>query len=73
MSKDRFRWHSNLYTDYDPSLAYCELYLTLATVFAPGGLQFELFETDIWDVETPHDYMNPGHRAGSKGIRVRVK
>ena len=27
------------------SLAYCELYLTLATVFAPGRFSFELYET----------------------------
>ena len=54
------------------SLAYCELYLTLAAVFAPGKFRFELFETDITDVETPHDFMTPCQRADSKGIRVIV-
>ncbi|KAG6995793.1 N-acetyltryptophan 6-hydroxylase ivoC [Physcia stellaris] len=53
-------------------LAYCELYLTLAAVFAPGRFHLKLFETDITDVETPHDFMTPCQRAGSKGIRVIV-
>lgn len=68
MSKDS-AVHYSLYS----SLAYCELYLTLAAVFAPGGLRLELFDTDISDVETPHDFFNPCQRTDSKGIRVRVK
>ena len=55
------------------SLAYCELYLTLAAIFAPGRFRLELFETDASDVETPHDFVNPCHRLDSKGIRVLIR
>ncbi|MCJ1247251.1 hypothetical protein MMC30_004465 [Trapelia coarctata] len=54
------------------NLAYCEMYLTLAALFAPGRFSFDLFETDITDVETPHDFFNPCYRLDSKGIRVVV-
>ena len=54
------------------NLAYCELYLTLAAVFAPGRFRFELFETDISDVETKHDFMNTSPKLDSKGIRVTI-
>lgn len=54
------------------NLAYCELYLTLAAVFAPGRFTLELFETDISDVETKHDFLNTSPRLDSKGIRVTV-
>ena len=53
-------------------LAYAELYLTLAAVFAPGNLTFELFQTDISDVETEHDFVNTSPRLDSKGIRVVI-
>ena len=54
-------------------LAYCEFYLALAAVFAPGRFRLELFETDISDVETKHDFVNTSPRLDSKGIRVVVK
>lgn len=54
------------------SLAYCELYLTVAAVFAPGRFHFELFETDDTDVEIAHDFFIPYFRQDSKGIRVLV-
>ncbi|KAL8927557.1 MAG: hypothetical protein Q9208_002362 [Pyrenodesmia sp. 3 TL-2023] len=55
------------------NLAYCELYLTLAAVFAPGRFKFELYETDITDVEVYHDFFNASQRVDSKGIRVKVE
>ena len=54
-------------------LAYCELYLIMAALYAPGRFDFELFETDITDVEIEHDFFNAFHRLDSKGIRVLVK
>ena len=54
------------------NLAYAELYLALAAVFAPGRFKWELHETDITDVETKHDFMNTSPRLDSKGIRVLV-
>ena len=54
-------------------LAYCELYLALAAVFAPGRFRFELFETGIKDVEMAHDFLNTSPKLDSKGIRVLVK
>ncbi|KAL9023179.1 MAG: hypothetical protein Q9180_008347 [Flavoplaca navasiana] len=57
---------------YLRSLAYCELYLTLATLFAPGRFQFELFETGIEAVEVKHDFFNPSQSLSSKGIRIKV-
>lgn len=54
------------------NLAYCELYLTLAAVFAPGRFRLELFETDISDVELKHDFLNTSPRLDSKGIRVTI-
>lgn len=53
-------------------LAYCEFYLTLAAVFAPGRFKLELFETDVSDVETKHDFMNTSPKLDSKGIRVTI-
>lgn len=41
----------------DLSLAYAELYLTLATLFASGQFDLELFETDATDVEMRHDFI----------------
>ncbi|KAL9594139.1 MAG: hypothetical protein Q9219_007202 [cf. Caloplaca sp. 3 TL-2023] len=54
------------------SLAYCELYLTLAALFAPGRFKFELFGTEVGDVEVWHDFFNASQRVGSRGIRVVV-
>ncbi|KAL8651113.1 MAG: hypothetical protein Q9210_003432 [Variospora velana] len=55
------------------SLGYCELYLTLAAIFAPGRFDFELYETGVSDVEVHHDFFNAGHRVESKGIRVKIE
>ncbi|KAL8949990.1 MAG: hypothetical protein Q9222_003933, partial [Ikaeria aurantiellina] len=46
------------------NLAYSELYLTLAAVFAPGRFTFELFETGVEDVEVRHDFFNACQRVG---------
>ncbi len=54
------------------SLAYCELYLTLAALFAPGRFEFELVDTDVRDVEVAHDFFNASQSVRSKGIRVIV-
>ena len=54
------------------NLAYCEFYLAFAAVFAPGRFRLELFETDISDVETKHDFLNTSPRLDSKGIRVTI-
>ena len=54
-------------------LAYCELYLIMAALYAPGRFEFELFQTDVSDVEIEHDFFTPFHRLDSKGIRVLIK
>ncbi|KAL8986707.1 MAG: hypothetical protein Q9169_008767 [Polycauliona sp. 2 TL-2023] len=54
------------------NMAYAEFYLGLAAVWAPGRFKWELFETDISDVETVHDFLNTSPRLDSKGIRVKV-
>lgn len=53
------------------SLAKAEMYIILATVF--NAFEFELFETDISDVEMAHAYLVPYPKWESKGIRMRVK
>ncbi|KAE9963141.1 hypothetical protein BLS_009608 [Venturia inaequalis] len=55
------------------NLAYAEIFLTIGTLMRPGGLGFELFETDTTDMETVHDFFNPSPRLDSQGLRVRVK
>lgn len=55
------------------NLAYAEIFLTIGALLRPGGLDFELFETDASDMETVHDFFNPSPRLDSKGLRVRVK
>ncbi|KAL8723899.1 MAG: hypothetical protein Q9181_007095 [Wetmoreana brouardii] len=54
------------------NMAYAEFYLGLAAVWAPGRFEWELWETDISDVETKHDFLNTSPRLDSKGIRVVV-
>ncbi|EON62171.1 hypothetical protein W97_01391 [Coniosporium apollinis CBS 100218] len=53
------------------NMAYAELYLGLGTVFR--RFAFELYETDVTDVELAHDFTLPSPRLDSKGVRVRVK
>jgi hypothetical protein len=52
-------------------LAHAEVYLALATVFR--RFEFELFETDVSDVELAHDFFLPSPKLDSKGVRVKVK
>ncbi|QDS72870.1 hypothetical protein FKW77_007434 [Venturia effusa] len=53
------------------NLAKAELFLFIATVFS--SFEFELFETDISDVEMLHAYLVPYPKWDSKGIRMKVK
>ncbi|RDW72940.1 hypothetical protein BP6252_06847 [Coleophoma cylindrospora] len=53
------------------NLAYAELYLALATVFR--RFQFELYDTDVSDIELAHDFFLPTPKLDSKGVRVKVK
>ena len=48
-----------------------ELYITIATVFM--RFTFELFETDLSDVELAHAYLVPYPKWDTKGVRVQVK
>ena len=53
------------------SLAHAELYLGLAALFR--RFEFELFETDISDVQLAHDFFLPSPKLDSKGVRVKVR
>lgn len=55
------------------NLAYAEFYLGLAAIFAPGRFTVKLYETDVSDVETQHDFLNTSPRLDSKGIRVTIE
>ena len=52
------------------NLAQAELYKAMAMLFR--RLKFELYQTDITDVEIKHDFFLPNPRLDTKGIRVRV-
>ncbi|CZR51378.1 related to cytochrome P450 CYP3/CYP5/CYP6/CYP9 subfamilies [Phialocephala subalpina] len=52
------------------NLAHAELYLALATVFR--RFTFELFDTDVSDIELAHDFFLPSPKLDSKGLRVKV-
>ncbi|KAL8708835.1 MAG: hypothetical protein Q9220_006291 [cf. Caloplaca sp. 1 TL-2023] len=54
------------------NLAYAEFYLGLAACWAPGRFNWTLWETDISDVETVHDFVNTCPKLDSKGVRVTV-
>ena len=54
------------------SLAYAEMYLTLAVLFRANGPKLELFETDESDVLNIHDYHQAMPKLSTKGIRVVV-
>ncbi len=45
--------------------------MALGTVFR--RFTFELYETDVSDVELAHDYFLPSPKLDSKGVRVEVK
>lgn len=53
------------------SLAYAEMYLTLATIVR--GFDLGLFETSVEDVTMVHDFFVAVPRLDSKGVRVRVR
>ncbi|KAF8857866.1 cytochrome P450, variant [Acephala macrosclerotiorum] len=52
------------------NLAHAEIYLTVAILLR--RFDFELFDTDLSDIEMEHDYFLPFPRMDSKGVRVRV-
>ena len=52
------------------SLAHAELYMVIATIFTQ--FDFELYETDITDVEMRHAYLVPYPKWETKGVRVKV-
>lgn len=53
------------------SLAYAELYLTLAAVLR--RFQLALYDTTVADVEAVCDAFMPMPRADTKGVRVIVR
>ncbi|KAH6721507.1 cytochrome P450 family protein [Leptodontidium sp. MPI-SDFR-AT-0119] len=53
------------------NLAQAELYITLAVVFS--RFTFELYETDLSDVQMEHAYLVPYPKWDTKGVRVKVK
>nr|A0A1B4XBH0.1 RecName: Full=Cytochrome P450 monooxygenase sdnE; AltName: Full=Sordarin/hypoxysordarin biosynthesis cluster protein E [Sordaria araneosa]BAV32149.1 cytochrome P450 monooxygenase [Sordaria araneosa] len=52
------------------NLAYVEMHLTLAMLFR--RFTFELYETDVSDVEIKHDFMVPQPKLSTKGVRAKV-
>ena len=53
------------------SLAYAEMYITVATIFRRFDMQ--LYETTYADIEPAHEYHIPQVRKESKGVQVLVK
>lgn len=53
------------------NLALAELYIAFATVFS--RFEFELFETDVSDVEMAHAYLVPYSKWDTNGVRVKVR
>ncbi|KAI1653876.1 cytochrome P450 [Daldinia decipiens] len=54
------------------NLAMAEMSLALAVLYRPGGLKFELFETDESDVKPVHDFMIPLPKLNTKGVRILI-
>ncbi|KAI3318956.1 putative cytochrome P450 [Xylariaceae sp. AK1471] len=52
------------------NLANVELYRVLATLFR--RFTFELYDTDISDIEIAHDFFVPSPKLDTKGLRVKV-
>lgn len=52
------------------SLAYAELYLTLAKIIP--RIEMDLFETTVEDVEPERDFFVAVPKLDSKGVRVKV-
>ncbi|EMD96233.1 hypothetical protein COCC4DRAFT_19072 [Bipolaris maydis ATCC 48331] len=53
------------------NLAYCELNYIIATMFRPGAVDFDLFETTELDVKPTHDMVVPLPSLKSKGFKVK--
>ena len=60
----------DIVTNSFSSLAHAELYMVIATIFTQ--FDFELYETDITDVEMRHAYLVPYPKWETKGVRVKV-
>ena len=55
------------------NLAYMELYLAVAAMWAKGRFEWSVWDTERdRDVETHHDFLNTSAKLGSKGIRFTV-
>ncbi|RDL42235.1 uncharacterized protein BP5553_02214 [Venustampulla echinocandica] len=52
-------------------MAYCEIYIALASLFR--RFEFQLFETGRDNVDFAQDYVTPQPKKGSLGVRVLVK
>ena len=52
------------------NLAQCELFKCMALLYR--RFKFELYETDITDIEVKHDFFLPSARLDSKGVRVKI-
>lgn len=52
------------------SLAHTELYLAIASIFR--RFNFELYDTDLSDIELKHDFFLPSPKLDSAGLRVKV-
>jgi hypothetical protein len=46
------------------------MYIVIATVFS--RFEFQLYETDVEDVEMAHAYLLPATKWESKGVRAAV-
>ena len=57
-------------TDIRFSLAYAELYLTLANIMT--RFDFQNFETTVDDIRPARDFFVPVPRLDSKGVRARL-
>jgi len=55
---------------HENSLAYAELYLSIAKIFRRFDLG--LFETTVEDIAMAHDFFTPVARLDSKGVRIHV-
>jgi hypothetical protein len=60
-------------TEATNSLAYAELFITLAILFRPGAPKLRLYQTDESDVYPSMDLFIVAPKADSKGCRVTVE
>ena len=52
------------------SLAYCDLFVSVAALTLRIFPRMKLYETTLDDVRYDHDMFIPQPKAGSKGVRV---